>query len=153
MFSIYCYSTGTLSRDWTWHIGWLKTRVYFLSILKSFHLTLILILRIDLEEFPLPVHYSNSWMSCPPFFPCFLFFFIYHQLVIFFLREKLLNCVLSSLCCGCLFFVCGVKGGWGLGGAGFVVGFFCAKNTLSILFHCYRPIISNFLWCISMRIY
>ena len=39
-------------------------------------------------------------------------------------------------------FVCGVKGGLGLGGAGFVVGFFCAKNTLSILFHCY--IISNF---------
>ena len=34
-------------------------------------------------------------------------------------------------------FVCGVKGGWGLGGAGFVMGFFCAKNTLSIIFHCY----------------
>ena len=48
------------------------------------------------------------------------------------------------LCAVAVCFCVGVKGGWGLGGAGFVVGFFffCAKNILSILFHCY--IISNF---------
>ena len=45
-------------------------------------------------------------------------------------------------------FVCGVKGGGGWVGLGLLWDFFCAKNTLSILFHCY--IISN---CFMMHLY
>ena len=78
----------------------------------------------------------------PHFFPVSSFlFFIYHQFVFFsfnFVKGKVANCILSSLCCGCLFLCVGSRG-WGLGGAGFVVGYFlCLKypvNSFSLLYY------------------